>query len=155
MARLGGLAAEPLAPVSVLVTHHVEEVPVGVTHALLIARGRVVASGPVDEVLRDGPLSESFGLALSVHRWAGRWSARALRPLVEWGAWSAWVWWVVAALGLAVIEIATLDLIFIMLAAGAAGRRRDGRAGRPGRPPGHRGRGRRRSPCWAWSGRSR
>jgi iron complex transport system ATP-binding protein len=81
LARLGGLAAEPLAPVSVLVTHHVEEVPIGVTHALLIARGRVVASGPVDEVLRDGPLSECFGLSLSVHRWAGRWSARALRPL--------------------------------------------------------------------------
>jgi len=81
LARLGGLAAEPLAPVSVLVTHHVEEVPIGVTHALLIARGRVVASGPVDEVLRDGPLSECFGIPLSVHRWAGRWSARALRPL--------------------------------------------------------------------------
>src|SRR3954452_22172905 len=44
---LGSLASDPYAPASVLVTHHVEEIPVGVTHVLLLKRGRVVAAGPV------------------------------------------------------------------------------------------------------------
>ena len=46
---LGDLARDPYAPASVLVTHHVEEIPVGITHALLLRRGRVVAAGPLDE----------------------------------------------------------------------------------------------------------
>ena len=42
---LGTLASDPYAPASVLVTHHVEEIPVGITHALLLKHGRVVAAG--------------------------------------------------------------------------------------------------------------
>ena len=71
------LATDPGAPPSVLVTHHVEEVPVGTTHALLLARGRVVAAGPVDAVLTGPLLSRAFGLPLVVESRAGRYTARA------------------------------------------------------------------------------
>ncbi|RKS68030.1 iron complex transport system ATP-binding protein [Motilibacter peucedani] len=75
--RLAALAADPVAPAMVLVTHHVEEVPPGFTHALLLRAGRAVASGPVDEVLAEGPLSEAFGLPLEVQKTGERWTARA------------------------------------------------------------------------------
>ena len=75
--RLEALATDPGAPPQVLVTHHVEEVPAGATHALLLREGRVVASGSVDEVLRPGPLSECFGLPLHLERRRGRYFAWA------------------------------------------------------------------------------
>jgi len=74
---LSRLAADPDAPPVVLVTHHVEEVPVGTTHALLLSRGRVVAAGPVREVLTGSLLSRTFGLPLVVDERAGRFTARA------------------------------------------------------------------------------
>ena len=74
---LGRLAVDATSPPSVLVTHHVEEVPVGTTHALLLARGRVVAAGPVAEVLTAPQLSRAFGLPLVVESGGGRFSARA------------------------------------------------------------------------------
>ncbi|MCW2776377.1 MAG: transporter ATP-binding protein [Frankiales bacterium] len=72
------LADDPAGPPSVLVTHHVEEVPVGTTHALLLARGRVLASGPVAEVLTGPLLSRAYGLPLAVDARAGRYAARAV-----------------------------------------------------------------------------
>jgi iron complex transport system ATP-binding protein len=77
---LDELAADPAAPSMVLVTHHVEEIPPGTTHALLLRAGQVVAAGPVDETLRAPALSDCFGLSLQVARSDGRWSARASRP---------------------------------------------------------------------------
>lgn len=74
--RLGYLAADPGAPAIVMVTHHVEEVPAGFTHALLLRQGRVVAAGPVDDVLTAGHLGETFGMPLVVTREGGRWFAR-------------------------------------------------------------------------------
>jgi iron complex transport system ATP-binding protein len=74
---LSRLSAAPGAPPSVLVTHHVEEIPVGTTHALLLSRGRVVASGPAAEVLTGPLLTAAFGLPLQVAHLEGRWSARA------------------------------------------------------------------------------
>ena len=74
---LGRLAADPDAPPSVLVTHHVEEVPVGTTHALLLSGGRTVSAGPVAEVLTGPLLSRAFALPLVVESSAGRWTARA------------------------------------------------------------------------------
>jgi iron complex transport system ATP-binding protein len=74
--RLARLCDAPDAPVVVLVTHHVEEIPPGVTHALLLRDGRVVASGPVADVLVSEPLSSCFGLPLHVEGRAGRWAAR-------------------------------------------------------------------------------
>jgi iron complex transport system ATP-binding protein len=76
--RLGALASDGFAPVTVLVTHHVEEIPAGFTHALLLSNARVVAQGPITQVLTDQNLTAAFGLPLSVLRWSSRWSARAL-----------------------------------------------------------------------------
>jgi iron complex transport system ATP-binding protein len=77
VARLGRLADDPLAPPIVLVTHHVEEIPAGFTHLLLLREGSVVAAGPLTEVLRADTLSECFGLALTLRSEAGRWTCRA------------------------------------------------------------------------------
>ena len=62
---------------TVLATHHLEEIPPIVTHAALLRAGRVTASGPVEEVLADGPMSACFDLAIVVERDHGRWRARA------------------------------------------------------------------------------
>jgi iron complex transport system ATP-binding protein len=77
VATLGQLAADPMSPATVLVTHHVEEIPTGFTHALLLRAGQVVASGPVEETITDEALSACFGLALTVSHNDGRWAARA------------------------------------------------------------------------------
>jgi iron complex transport system ATP-binding protein len=60
----------------VLVTHHLEEIPPGITHALLLRKGRVVAAGPVAEALTSGSVSDTFGVTVSVDGRAGRWFAR-------------------------------------------------------------------------------
>jgi iron complex transport system ATP-binding protein len=75
--RLTRLADDPDAPASVLVTHHVEELPRGITHALLLRKGSVVASGLVRDVLTAENLSATFDLPLVVERTNGRWYARA------------------------------------------------------------------------------
>lgn len=66
--RLGGLALDPDAPTQVMITHHVEEIPVGYTHALLIRDGCELRQGQIDEVLSDESLSEVFGRPLSVRK---------------------------------------------------------------------------------------
>jgi len=75
--RLGELAEDPEAPTLVLVTHHVEEVPPGFTHALLLRQGRVVAQGLAEEVLTAEHLTETFGVPLTLERSGGRFFARA------------------------------------------------------------------------------
>jgi iron complex transport system ATP-binding protein len=75
---LGGYASAASAPAIVMVTHHVEEIPPGFTHALLLKRGAVTASGPIDEVLNPANLSLTFGLELSVEKASGRYVARAV-----------------------------------------------------------------------------
>jgi iron complex transport system ATP-binding protein len=77
--RLTRFADDPDAPASVLVTHHVEELPPGVTHVLLLREGGIVAAGLARDVLTDEHLSATFGLPLSVERRDGRWYARAVR----------------------------------------------------------------------------
>ncbi|AWB89214.1 ABC transporter ATP-binding protein [Homoserinimonas hongtaonis] len=74
---LSGFASSPEAPAIVMVTHHVEEIPVGFTHALLLADGTVKAAGPIDEVVTSETLSETFGLDLDVRNESGRFTARA------------------------------------------------------------------------------
>jgi iron complex transport system ATP-binding protein len=76
--RLTRFAGDPDAPASVLVTHHVEELPPGITHAMLLREGRVVAAGLVRDVLTAEHLSTTFGLPLQVERRDGRWYARAV-----------------------------------------------------------------------------
>jgi len=77
--KLGELASDEDAPAMVLVTHHLEEVPPGFTHAMLLREGGVVAAGPIKEVLTDEHLSDTFGLALNVTENAGRYTAVARR----------------------------------------------------------------------------
>ncbi len=77
--RLSELARDEASPAIVLVTHHLEEVPPGFTHAMLMRDGGVVAAGPVAEVLTSGNLSETFGLPLDVSVNAGRYTATASR----------------------------------------------------------------------------
>jgi iron complex transport system ATP-binding protein len=74
--RLSVLAMDPDAPASVLVTHHVEEIPPGYTHGLLLRGGGVVAQGLLAEVITDRNLSRTFGLPLRVRHEDGRYSAR-------------------------------------------------------------------------------
>ena len=76
--RIARLAADGTAPTMVLVTHHVEEVPAGFTHALLMRRGAVLASGRVDRVFTEQNLSKCFGVPLAIERRGSRWSARTL-----------------------------------------------------------------------------
>ena len=75
---LGGYASAKTAPAIVMVTHHVEEIPPGFTHALLLKKGAITASGPIDEVLNPANLSLTFGLELGLEKTAGRYAARAL-----------------------------------------------------------------------------
>ncbi|WP_425953943.1 ABC transporter ATP-binding protein [Xylanimonas sp. McL0601] len=78
---LSELAGDPSSPVLLLVTHHVEEIPPGFTHMLLLgAHGKVQAAGRLEEVLTSENLSAAFGIDLLVAHGGGRWLARAARP---------------------------------------------------------------------------
>jgi iron complex transport system ATP-binding protein len=74
---LSAIATAEGAPAMVLVTHHVEEIPPGFTHAMLLKQGRVVAAGPIDQALTSETLSETFDLALTLQHTDGRYTARA------------------------------------------------------------------------------
>lgn len=72
--RMADVAADPSVPAMVLVTHHVEEIPPGMTHALLLRSGSTVAMGPIGEVLTSEYVSSTFGVAVAVAQRAGRFS---------------------------------------------------------------------------------
>jgi iron complex transport system ATP-binding protein len=74
---LSALAADDSMPPMALVTHHVEEIPDGFTHALLVKAGRTLVQGPMDDVLTAGNLSECFELPLTLERRRGRYVAWA------------------------------------------------------------------------------
>jgi iron complex transport system ATP-binding protein len=73
--RLGELAADPDSPATVLVTHHVEEIPPGFTHAMLMRDGIVVAQGLLEAVLTTDNLSKTFGVDLVLRRSGQRYFA--------------------------------------------------------------------------------
>jgi iron complex transport system ATP-binding protein len=73
---LSAVAAGPIGAI-VVVLHRLEDIPPGFTHALLLRDGRVVASGPIGEVLADDPVTACFGTPLAVHRRGERWAAHA------------------------------------------------------------------------------
>jgi iron complex transport system ATP-binding protein len=77
VATLGRLARDPASPPLVMITHHVEEIPIGVGHVLLLRDGRVVAAGPIHETLTSANLSDTFGLGLTLEGSEGRWHCRA------------------------------------------------------------------------------
>src|SRR6185436_7317171 len=76
VSTLSVLALDPMSPATVLVSHHVEEIPPGFTHVLMLSRGGVVASGPLEETLTEEALTETFGLPLQLVHTDGRYSAR-------------------------------------------------------------------------------
>lgn len=77
LALLSGYASSPSTPAMVMVTHHVEEIPVGFTHVLLIRDGSVVAAGPIEQTLTADALTEAFGMPISLAAENGRYAARA------------------------------------------------------------------------------
>ncbi|MFX1759530.1 ABC transporter ATP-binding protein [Rhodococcus gordoniae] len=79
VARLGALAADPDAPAIVLVTHHVEEIPPGFTHAMLLKEGGVVAQGLLDDVITAENLSAAFSQSISLDKVDDRFFARRTR----------------------------------------------------------------------------
>jgi iron complex transport system ATP-binding protein len=79
VARLADLAADPDAPATVLVTHHVEEIPQGFSHCLLLSEGKAVASGLLTEVLTPENLSTAFGQSIALDVMDGRYFARRTR----------------------------------------------------------------------------
>jgi iron complex transport system ATP-binding protein len=78
LGRLGALAQDNAAPPIVMVTHHVEEIPIAFTHVLLLRKGQVLASGPLDQALSGPALSECFGLPLTLQSQGGRWTSQAV-----------------------------------------------------------------------------
>ena len=78
LARLEDLALDPDSPALVLVTHHVEEIPPGFTHVLLLRKGKVVSAGPIGIALTTATLAACFGIDLDLTRNGNRWTARAV-----------------------------------------------------------------------------
>jgi iron complex transport system ATP-binding protein len=76
VATLSRLAYDPDAPATILVSHHLEEIPPGFGHALLMRDGRVVAAGLIDQVLTEANLAATFGMPFVVTTTDGRWTAR-------------------------------------------------------------------------------
>jgi iron complex transport system ATP-binding protein len=77
VARMTELALDPDSPAMVLVTHHVEEIPPGFTHGMLLREGTIVAAGRLGEVMTADNLTKTFGLPLIVDRFGDRYAARA------------------------------------------------------------------------------
>ncbi|WP_040509042.1 ABC transporter ATP-binding protein [Gordonia soli] len=77
--RLSRLAADPDAPATVLITHHVEEIPNGFTHALILSEGGVVAQGLLSEVLTAENLTKAFRQQIALDTIDGRFFARRAR----------------------------------------------------------------------------
>jgi iron complex transport system ATP-binding protein len=84
LATLSEVALDDAAPATVLVSHHVEEIPPGFTHVMLLRAGEVVAQGPLASTLTEQNLSDTFGLDLELSRLDDRFTARRRRgvPIV-------------------------------------------------------------------------
>ena len=75
---LDHFSSEPTSPAMVMVTHHVEEIPAGFTHLLVLQEGKIIAKGPITETLTGEVMSEAFGRPLSITHNNGRYQATAL-----------------------------------------------------------------------------
>lgn len=75
--RFSVFASDPLAPASILVTHHIEEIPAGTTHALILKDGGIAVSGPIGDVITSEHISAIFGLPITVVREGDRFFARS------------------------------------------------------------------------------
>jgi iron complex transport system ATP-binding protein len=79
LARLEDLANDPDSPALVLVTHHVEEIPRGFSHCLILSEGKVVDAGLLSDTLTAENLSTAFGQAIALEIVDGRYFARRTR----------------------------------------------------------------------------
>jgi iron complex transport system ATP-binding protein len=77
LSRFAAFANDERAPVTVTVTHHIEEIPAGTTHALLLKDGKVAVSGPVNQVITSQHVSAVFGIEMNVTSNNGRFYASA------------------------------------------------------------------------------
>jgi iron complex transport system ATP-binding protein len=75
--RFSRFANDSHAPASILVTHHIEEIPSGTTHALILKDGAIAVSGPIHDVITSEHISAIFALPITVHREGGRFFARS------------------------------------------------------------------------------
>jgi iron complex transport system ATP-binding protein len=75
--RFSHFASDAAAPATVIVTHHIEEIPSGTTHALLLKDGVIAVSGPVHQVVTSEHISAVFGVNIDVNFDGSRFSARA------------------------------------------------------------------------------
>lgn len=75
--RFSDFSTDPLAPASIIVTHHLEEIPSGTTHALIIKDGKIAVSGPVGDVITTEHMSAVFGIDIEVSAANGRFFARS------------------------------------------------------------------------------
>jgi iron complex transport system ATP-binding protein len=76
---IGNYAESPYAPAIIMVTHHLEEIPAGFTHAMILNEGRVFAAGPIGHILNSENISEAFGIGIDIDQVDGRYRARARR----------------------------------------------------------------------------
>ena len=74
---IGAYASAPTAPAMVMVTHHLEEIPIGFTHALILSQGQIFAAGEIHQTLTSEKISEAFGFGLNVDFQDGRFRVRA------------------------------------------------------------------------------
>jgi iron complex transport system ATP-binding protein len=76
--RFAEFSTDPLAPASIVVTHHIEEIPIGTTHALILKDGLIAVSGPISDVITTEHMSAVFGINIEVTASNGRYFARSL-----------------------------------------------------------------------------
>jgi len=75
--RFAAFSTDPMAPASIVVTHHIEEIPVGTTHALILKDGAIAVSGPISDVITTEHMSAVFGINILVTAENGRFFARS------------------------------------------------------------------------------
>jgi iron complex transport system ATP-binding protein len=75
--RFSIFASDPTAPASILVTHHIEEIPTGTTHAIILKDGKIAVSGPIEQVITSDHISAIFELPITVIREGERFFARS------------------------------------------------------------------------------
>ncbi|MBU2550456.1 MAG: ATP-binding cassette domain-containing protein [Proteobacteria bacterium] len=75
LAQTDRLARDPKGPTTIMVTHRVSEIVPAVTHALLLHGGRILAAGPIRDVLTDDLLGRTLEIPLRVTRSGDRWRA--------------------------------------------------------------------------------
>lgn len=77
LTALDSLRADHASLASILVTHHLEEIPASTTHAVLIRDGHIMAGGVVEDVITTDNISKCFDHPIDIDRRNGRWVATA------------------------------------------------------------------------------